>query len=78
MKGYEKKLLLDFLDTLSDYMGNEGCNDWWLLKSLTEEEKAEFMVDYNKLYGDDYDEPLTGDDCLMDHLALEVLQSKLR
>jgi hypothetical protein len=38
-------ILLDLLDTLSDYQATAGCNDYWLPKNWTPEETAKFEKD---------------------------------
>lgn len=50
-KSYEKKLINQFLDDLSERYGNSGCNDFvlkWMDKKnhLTQEEIAELNQDY--------------------------------
>lgn len=48
----EKQLLLDFLEQLYDYLGNEGCNDWEFPEDWTEKEKAKFVKAFHDLNGD--------------------------
>ena len=74
LKGYEKRLIIGFLEDLSDYMGNEGCNDWHMPLSMTAEEKAELLEDYKELI----EEPDFEGDTLIDHIIVEIMGNKLK
>jgi hypothetical protein len=77
----EKRIFSDFLDQLSDYMSNAGCNDYDLPNS--EEGKMLWLENENRVKKDNY-EPLLDkipenqkDFCTFDWILLSTLRKKI-
>lgn len=52
MNNKEKAIAAAMLDELSNELGNKCCNDWSFPDSWTEEEKANFVMDFHVWNGD--------------------------
>lgn len=79
MTSAERKLLLYFLEELSEHQGAAGCNDFRFPKTFSAEEKAELAAKYTEECR--RDEPNTEDQnpdgILMDVILLGMLQRRL-
>ena len=73
----ELKLVIGFLEQLSDKMRNAGCNDWDFPKDWTHEERYTFVKEFCDLNGDpeEFDPERL---ILHDYCAVGLLKYKLR
>ena len=84
MQGYEKKILMGFIDAHEEIMGNAGCNDFPLSEQqMTSEEKQQLIDDYcdhMKRTGGWTEEDVKwaqSASFLIDHCVLSMLREKL-
>lgn len=74
----EATILVDFLDELSDRLGNDGCNDWSI---RVDEENVAFLRELAHEYGrdcGDYRAPLVGEKFTGDNTTVvRLLRDKI-
>ena len=72
----ELKLILGFLNQLSDKLSNAGCNDWEFPSDWTDIEKLEFVKGFHDWNGDpeefDSDNLVVSDFCVVMYLASKL------